>query len=592
MNEQRMQQDISNICKMKNNGLFNNYIEYIDFPFYKNLVPRTRIHFNFPMTVLIGKNGSGKSSTLHALFGAPQGYTCSDFWFSTEVDPIAESGYRNRYFYGYRKDKASEIKEVMKLRMKRGSETKKEDFDYWETSRPVQRDGMLPSKRNSPVDKEVVYLDFRAEVSAFDKIFHFSKDALSERKDLLRQRSKYLKRLFNEEPMRFKGVQDDKMGKLEILSGDVINIIGAILNKKYESIKVAEHKLFKNFGTSIFIQNNYATGYSEANAGSGEVAVIQLVRRIEDASDYSLVLLDEPEVSLHPGAQENLKMYLLDAIKRKRLQVVISSHSPSLIRGLPDSAIKLFKTNANGKFYVKESVNYQEAFFDIEDKVADRKLIYCEDYAAKMIIEKTLISIKKNQYIEVVYYHGGEKTLVNHYMTSITLNKKLSQQIFMMLDGDMQTEYIFEEDLLTKKELTDSKYLANCVKKAFGMELDVYPDGGADGIREDQKCEEYLEYLRYYKTNVFYLPGGMIPEEIILTSKYVTKMYEHILRHHNVINSKNAKDIIREISVFDHGDNEHINDTISLLAYKWSVEESNLKKILTDNLKTIMSFSL
>ena len=48
------------------------------------------------MTVLIGKNGSGKSSTLHALFGAPQGYTCSDFWFSTDVDPIAESGDRNR----------------------------------------------------------------------------------------------------------------------------------------------------------------------------------------------------------------------------------------------------------------------------------------------------------------------------------------------------------------------------------------------------------------------------------------------------------------------------------------------------------------
>lgn len=58
-------------------------------------------------------------------------------------------------------------------------------------------------------------------------------------------------------------------------------------------------------------------GYSEANAGSGEIAVVQLVRRIEKARDYSLVLLDEPEVSLHPGAQENLKEYLLEAIKTK-----------------------------------------------------------------------------------------------------------------------------------------------------------------------------------------------------------------------------------------------------------------------------------
>ena len=138
------------------------------------------------MTVLIGKNGSGKSSTLHALFGAPQGYTCSDFWFSTDVDPIAESGDRNRYFYGYIENKDSDIKEVMKLRMKRGSETKKEDLDYWETSRPLMKDGMLQSKRNSPVNKDVIYLDFRAEVSAFDKIFTFVFTFSDTKKSLLR----------------------------------------------------------------------------------------------------------------------------------------------------------------------------------------------------------------------------------------------------------------------------------------------------------------------------------------------------------------------------------------------------------------------
>lgn len=85
MDYNQMQMTIETIKRMKNRGVFINYIEYIDFPFYKNLIPRTRINFEFPMTVLIGKNGSGKSSTLHALFGAPQGYTCSDFWFSTDV---------------------------------------------------------------------------------------------------------------------------------------------------------------------------------------------------------------------------------------------------------------------------------------------------------------------------------------------------------------------------------------------------------------------------------------------------------------------------------------------------------------------------
>lgn len=589
MDEHQMEKLIDTIEKMKQGGVFNNYIEYIDFPFYKNLVPRTRINFDFPMTILIGKNGSGKSSTLHALFGAPQGYTCSDFWFSTDVDPIAESGDRNRYFYGYIENNKSQIKEVLKQRMKRGSETKKEDLDYWETSRPLIKDGMLPSKRNAPVSKDVIYLDFRAEVSAFDKIFHFSKEGLDERKNLLRQRSMYLKRLFNDEPMRFKGTQDSKVGKLEILSEDIVKKIGKILNKEYVDIRVAEHKLYRNMGTSVYMKNKYEMGYSEANAGSGEIAVVQLVRRVESAKEYSMVLLDEPEVSLHPGAQENLKEYLLEAIKNKKLQVVISSHSPSLINGLPNSAIKLFKTNEYGKFFVQEDVHFEEAFFDIENKVSNKKMIFCEDYAAQKLIEKVLVQINKEQYFDVIYYHGGEKTLVNHYMTPIALNGSLTEKIYLMLDGDMKTDYIFEEDLLTKKQIEDVKYLEQCVKEAYGMELDVHPDGEKRGGRVDQKCEQYLEYLHYYSTNVFYLPGKMIPEEIILKSKYVNQRYGDILNEFEVIDVGNAKMVVKAISASDHGDDVHINDTISVLSNKWSQEDSDLKIELVDMLIQIFN---
>ncbi|MFR5081548.1 MAG: hypothetical protein ACLTEE_02410 [Anaerobutyricum hallii] len=66
-----MNKDINDIKRMKEKGLFKNYIEYIVFPYYKNLVPGTKINLKFPITILVGKNGSGKSSTLHALYGAP-----------------------------------------------------------------------------------------------------------------------------------------------------------------------------------------------------------------------------------------------------------------------------------------------------------------------------------------------------------------------------------------------------------------------------------------------------------------------------------------------------------------------------------------
>lgn len=584
-----MNKRVDEIRRMKANGVFKNYIEYMVFPYYKNLVPGTKLNFEFPITILVGKNGSGKSSTLHALYGAPYWKSCSEFWFSTEVDPIEETGGqgKNRFFYGYKENRNSEIKEVMKTRMRRGSKTKEADPDYWETSKPIKKDGMSAQKRNDPVKKNVVYLDFRAEVSAFDKIFHFAKGDIVEKKELLRQRSKYLNRLFNGEAMRFPGVQDDKMGTVCELDNSLNGIIGNILGKEYMSIKVAEHSLFKNPGTSIYVKTKQDSRYSEANAGSGEVAIIQLVKRIEEAEDNSLILLDEPEVSIHPGAQEKLKMYLLDVTKRKKLQVIISSHSPILLQDMPQEAIKLYLTNSQGRFEVKENVDYQEAFYDLADCVSDKKIIFCEDFAAKELVDNVLEQMHKKQYFDVEYNPGGEKTLITKYLPTLITHDFFKKKVFLILDGDMQTNYIFEEEKLTVQQEKNPSFMKQCVKEAYGVEIPAYIDGGSGGKREDQEICSYREYLKYYMSSVFYLPNKSIPEKIMLESQYAQRQYGDIIKQMGEISNDNAKEIFLNISKFDYGDESHVNDLIQRLSYKWSQECSSNKESMEALLETI-----
>ena len=104
------------------------------------------------------------------IYGAPSGQSTGDFWFSTQVDPIKDG--ENKYFYGYKADKNSSIKEVVKKR-----QPSIKAFDYWETAAlntkigMVADDNMDKGSRNSPVDKNVVLFDFRGELSAFDKYF-------------------------------------------------------------------------------------------------------------------------------------------------------------------------------------------------------------------------------------------------------------------------------------------------------------------------------------------------------------------------------------------------------------------------------------
>ena len=78
---------IEEIQTIKAAGKFENYINFIQFPIFKNLEENTRINFDFPMTVLVGKNGSNKSSVLTALYGAPKGKSTGEFWFSTSTGP-------------------------------------------------------------------------------------------------------------------------------------------------------------------------------------------------------------------------------------------------------------------------------------------------------------------------------------------------------------------------------------------------------------------------------------------------------------------------------------------------------------------------
>lgn len=80
---------------------FDTFIRNATFPNFKNIVPFTRVDFDFPITFVVGGNGSGKSSLLHALWGMPFRSSTSRFWFSTAIDPIEEGGEYgiNRYWY-------------------------------------------------------------------------------------------------------------------------------------------------------------------------------------------------------------------------------------------------------------------------------------------------------------------------------------------------------------------------------------------------------------------------------------------------------------------------------------------------------------
>lgn len=518
-----MKSKIEIINRLKVEKQIKNYIDFIEFPYFKNLEKATKINFEFPLTCFVGKNGCGKSSALKAIYGAPKGKSPSYFWFSTKVDPIDETlegKERHSFFYSFYKDNINH--EVIKTRIKRDSNP-----DYWETSRPSKSKGMqynskeinelIGQERFSPLEKKVVYMDFKGNLGAFDKYFYFEtpKNLKSKTKqEYLRKRMPLLNTKLN-----------TAGDHLTILTPQELERISYILKRKYVSGKIVKHDLFNGSeGVSVYLVTENCE-YSEANAGSGEIAIVRLVHEVLNTEAYSLILLDEPEVSLHPGAQKRLKMFLLEEIIKKKHQIIISTHSPTLINDLPETAIKSFIQSEDGKFKVINKTHPKEAFYHLEEDFEKINLIV-EDSMAKKLLEKILSELgeKKSNLFSIDFYPGGAETIKTDFIKAYSKNNDNSK--FFIFDGDKKTIPVPDFSGIEAGNLDDLNFLSNMFKDVVevtvkNMKFGVDGNGNTGG-NQDQIKDLIKKYLEFYKNNVNFLPK-QIPEEIIWNDIFIRK---------------------------------------------------------------------
>ncbi|MFW6272550.1 MAG: AAA family ATPase, partial [bacterium] len=522
---------INTVKVIKSKNQFKKYIDFIIFPYYRNFEINSKINFDFPLTVLIGQNGCGKSSCLHALYGAPEGNTPYKFWFSTKVDPIEyydDQKRRHSFWYSF-EDEEGQTREVVKARIKRVN-----DPDYWETSRPLIWAGMKRRRkgnRDKPIKKNVVYLDFRGELSAFDKFFYFGnlKNSIARNKqEFIRGKSSSLNNLFTKRKEFIYSSTRELNDAIEELAENELYWISFILNRNYTGALSISHRLYRNEGYSVLFKTKFAR-YSEAFAGSGEMAIVRLVKEILNAENHSFILLDEPEVSLHPGAQRRLKLFLLEQIKRKKHQVVLTSHSPTIVEDLPKEAIKVFYQNPrNGRFLIKESLSPEEAFYHIEFPVDNRKIIIVEDILAKLIVDGVLskMGAETKNLFDVRYNPGGESVIKKEFIPVYC--REENSPSFIFFDGDQKPE----ENTYDWREFSSSElnvdFLKNKIEELTGVEIRFSVDGGEKGSRDDQHLDLLKKYLDYFKTNVFYLPKK-IPEDIIWKYKFARSQIKLLL---------------------------------------------------------------
>ncbi|OBG76439.1 hypothetical protein A5700_21760 [Mycobacterium sp. E1214] len=292
--------------------------------------------------------------------------------------------------------------------------------------------------------KHVVYLDFRSELSAFDKYIHhqsfshWTPDATQKRYRVV-LRSKWIARALSggSLPKQERGRLIQPVRELDATS---VNAIATILGRPLVKIDIIEHKFFGPDGYTVRLHlEGDGAAYSEAHAGSGEYAVIRLVDAIRSAPERSLILLDEPEVSLHPGAQRKLMDFIEAETLHHCHQVIISTHSPALASGLPPEAIKVFGYDATRHrvLLIADSCSPTEAFAHLGHTIiGSRPRLIVEDELAAEIARAALRrhGPKKLDTLDVVPFPGGAGGVIKNVLPSLAIGG--FEKAAILLDGD------------------------------------------------------------------------------------------------------------------------------------------------------------
>ena len=380
---------------------------------FKNLKGLRDAEFVFekPLTAIMGVNGSGKTTVIHALAcayqptenGNGENHKFSDFFI-----PNTDALWKGSEFYIVNektdKDKSTRLPPRKYVKA----------FDRWNP-----RYGDRP-KRN------VYYIGIDSCLPEIEK-------------NTTQNRINY-----------------SSVPKEDKVSKNVIKEAAAILNKNYQSLidNIYQNKHF------IGVKLDSGLKYSSLSMGTGEQRTIKILERIFNAEEYSLILIDEIDLLLHVYSLKRLVKRLDEIAREKHLQIVFTTHSLEMVELTQYVGIQYINNiplpDNKSKTVIYNTINCDLIYSMTGD--SNRKLkIYVEDELSKAIVKKTLRENQMSAKADVIKFGAMENAFT--IASAKILAGEDCKNTLILLDGE--------------KYRTDDEKLTQIKKRLSGTESDI-----------------------------------------------------------------------------------------------------------------------
>jgi hypothetical protein len=210
--------------------------------------------------------------------------------------------------------------------------------------------------------------------------------------------------------------------KLQVLGSDALAAdarqwVEQILTSHYDAMNrnTIKHPKANRF---VVTASRGGQSYSEANMGCGEGRIQHFVQQIENLAEQSLVLLEEPETSLHQSAQFELGKYLIDACIRRKHQVFLTTHSENLLAALPSTS-RVYIDRSAGPIRLIYGLSSAQAASLMANAGTKALHILVEDEVARAVLREIIRRVDAQFLRTVEIVIGGDRDGIQRTMQAL-----------------------------------------------------------------------------------------------------------------------------------------------------------------------------
>lgn len=364
------------------------------------------IHFSDTLTAIMGVNGSGKTTVIHALacvYQPDDGGKGENHKFPEFFVPNTDSLWKGSELYV-----VNEIEGRNGQRVILPSKRYGKGFDRWS-----------PRYENRP-KRNIYYIGIDTCLPEIEKSTATSRIQYSSEK---------------------------KSGRL---ADSIIHDSSYILNKPYQELldNTYQNKHFSGVALSSGLK------YSSLSMGTGEQRVLKILEKVRNAEAYSLILIDEIDLLLHISALGRLIEVLYGIAQSKHLQIVFTTHSVEMLALNRYVRIQyIANVESDSKTFVYEKIS-SDLLYSLTGKTCRPIKIYVEDTLAASIVKEIARNNGLTSDVEIVVYGSIDNSFT--LAASFVLYSDKPEHVLIVLDGD---RYITkgEKESQIKKRLSGSE---------------------------------------------------------------------------------------------------------------------------------------